>query len=91
MIELFTANTPNGKKISIMLEEIGFKYKLTKININKNVFNSLNFHFFSNNDKPFNEKKLNIKIWYDAKTLLWIKASYEKFGTWEYKISEVKY
>ena len=35
MIELFTANTPNGKKISIMLEEIGFKYKLTKININK--------------------------------------------------------
>lgn len=62
-----------------------------KININKNVFNSLNFHFFSNNDKPFNEKKLNIKIWYDAKTLLWIKASYEKFGTWEYKISEVKY
>ena len=35
MIELLTANTPNGKKISIMLEEINFKYKLTKININK--------------------------------------------------------
>ena len=35
MIELLTANTPNGKKISIMLEEIGFVYKLTKININK--------------------------------------------------------
>ena len=26
MIELLTADTPNGKKISIMLEEIGFKY-----------------------------------------------------------------
>ena len=35
MIELLTANTPNGKKISIMLEEINFKYKITKVNINK--------------------------------------------------------
>ena len=35
MIELLTANTPNGKKISIMLEEINFDYKITKININK--------------------------------------------------------
>ncbi len=35
MIELLTADTPNGKKISIMLEEINFKYKVTKINIFK--------------------------------------------------------
>ena len=35
MIELLTANTPNGKKVSIMLEEIGYEYKLTKIDINK--------------------------------------------------------
>ena len=35
MIELLTANTPNGKKVSIMLEEINFDYKITKININK--------------------------------------------------------
>ncbi len=35
MIEVLTANTPNGKKITIMLEEIGFNYKITKININK--------------------------------------------------------
>jgi len=34
VIELFYANTPNGKKISIMLEEIGFEYKVTKINLN---------------------------------------------------------
>ena len=34
MIELFSANTPNGKKISIMLEEIGYKYKLIPIDIN---------------------------------------------------------
>ena len=35
MIELLTANTPNGKKISIMLEEINYKYKITKVYINK--------------------------------------------------------
>ncbi len=35
MIELLTANTPNGQKISIMLEEIKFDYFITKININK--------------------------------------------------------
>jgi len=35
VIELLTADTPNGKKISIMLEEIGYKYKVTKIDINK--------------------------------------------------------
>ena len=33
MIELFSANTPNGKKISIMLEEIGYEYNVTKIDI----------------------------------------------------------
>ena len=35
MIELLTADTPNGKKISIMLEEINFDYKVTKVNIYK--------------------------------------------------------
>jgi len=33
VIELLTADTPKGKKISIMLEEIGFEYKVTKINL----------------------------------------------------------
>ena len=35
MIELFTADTPNGWKISIMLEEIDFDYKITKVNLNE--------------------------------------------------------
>tara|TARA_B100000674_G_scaffold112578_1_gene83933 strand:+ start:95 stop:721 length:627 start_codon:yes stop_codon:yes gene_type:complete len=34
VIELFSANTPNGKKISIMLEEIGYDYKVTIVDIN---------------------------------------------------------
>ena len=35
MIELFSANTPNGKKISIMLEEIGYEYEVKKVDIDK--------------------------------------------------------
>ena len=35
MIELFYASTPNGRKISIMLEETKIKYKITQINLNK--------------------------------------------------------
>ena len=35
MIELFSANTPIGKKISIMLEEIGYDYKVTKVDLDK--------------------------------------------------------
>ena len=41
MIELFYASTPNGRKISIMLEEIKFDYKITEINLSKgDQFNS---------------------------------------------------
>ena len=36
MIELFSADTPNGKKISIMLEEIGCEYKVTKVDLGNN-------------------------------------------------------
>jgi len=35
VIELFSADTPNGKKIGIMLEEIGFKYKVVKVDLGK--------------------------------------------------------
>ena len=35
MIELLSADTPNGKKIGIMLEEIKCDYKVTKVNIYK--------------------------------------------------------
>ena len=35
MIELFYSPTPNGRKVSIMLEEIKIKYKITLINLGK--------------------------------------------------------
>jgi len=36
MIELYTWSTPNGRKVSIMLEEIGLPYNVHAINIGKN-------------------------------------------------------
>tara|TARA_S200000501_G_scaffold350288_1_gene367156 strand:+ start:513 stop:1142 length:630 start_codon:yes stop_codon:yes gene_type:complete len=35
VIELFSSDTPNGKKIAIMLEEIGLNYKVTKVDLDK--------------------------------------------------------
>ena len=35
MIELFSSDTPNGKKITIMLEEVGCDFQVTKIDLSK--------------------------------------------------------
>ena len=35
MIDLYTWHTPNGRKVSIMLEEIGIPYEVHSINIAK--------------------------------------------------------
>ena len=64
MIELLTANTPNGKKISIMLEEINFDYKVTKINIYKDEQFKSEFKKLS----PFS--KTPVIIDHDTKTSL---------------------
>ena len=31
-------------------------------------------------------KKLNTDVWYDEKTLNWVKASFNKKGKWEYRL-----
>jgi len=51
VIELFTADTPNGWKISIMLEEIKLDYKVTKINLSEGEQHKEEFKKIS----PFNK------------------------------------
>ena len=58
MIELFTADTPNGKKVSIMLEEIGFDYKVTKVDISKDEQFKPEFVKLS----PFSKRKIKKKF-----------------------------
>jgi len=47
VIELFYASTPNGRKISIMLEEIKFDYKVTEIDLSKGEQFNLDFRKIS--------------------------------------------
>ena len=50
MIDLYTWSTPNGRKISILLEELNVKYKVFPINIMK-IYSLRNFLKISPNNK----------------------------------------
>ena len=52
---------------------------------NKN-YDTLHFNFSSSDKKLSKNKKLNTDIWYDEKTLNWVKASFNKKGKWEYRL-----
>jgi len=53
MIELWTWNTPNGRKISAALEEMGLPYKVVPVNISKDEqFNPAFLAFSPNNRIP---------------------------------------
>ena len=69
----------------IMPQKVKFLGKKEVILFNKK-YKALKFHFLSNDNKPMNKKKINFNVWYDEKTLLWLKMSYEKLGQWEYRL-----
>ena len=50
MIDLYTWSTPNGRKISILLEELKVEYKVCPINITKNEQFNENFLKISPNN-----------------------------------------
>ena len=49
-------------------------------------YNTLHFNFSSTDKKLTKDKRLNTDVWYDEKTLNWVKASFKKSGNWEYKL-----
>jgi GST-like protein len=51
MIELYTWSTPNGRKVSIMLEEIGLPYTVHPVNIRKDEQFAPDYLAFSPNGK----------------------------------------
>jgi len=51
MIDLYTWNTPNGRKVSIMLEEIGLSYNVRPVDIGKGEQHSPEFLKISPNNK----------------------------------------
>ena len=60
------------------------------VKLGKKNYKTLHFNFSSADKKLAKDKKLNTDVWYDEKTLYWIKASFKKKGKWEYKLSSIK-
>tara|TARA_B100001996_G_C18603509_1_gene570846 strand:- start:483 stop:1172 length:690 start_codon:yes stop_codon:yes gene_type:complete len=84
----------NSKQISpisgrIINQKVRFLGK-KNILINGKEYNALHFHFLSDDNNSAEKKKLNIHVWYDSETLLWVKARYDKLGKWEYRLVEIK-
>ena len=71
------------------------KHKVTFIGkellkIGEKEYKSLHFNFSSTDKKLAKDKRLNTDIWYDEENLTWIKASFNKKGRWEYKLSTLE-
>ena len=81
MIELFTANTPNGKKISIMLEEIKFDYKVTLIDISQDEQFKPEFKKLSPFSKipVIKDHKNNVSLFESGAILVYLGEQSEKF------------
>ena len=54
--------------------------------INNEVYTALKFNFFSSDPSLSKDRKLNTEVWYDEKSLMWLKTSFEKTGYWEYRL-----
>jgi len=73
----------------IIKQKVTFLGKKT-IEVNGKKYDTLHFNFSSTDKKLAKDKKLNTNIWYEEKTLNWVKASFEKKGKWEYKLVSIK-
>ncbi len=81
MIELFYSNTPNGRKISIMLEEIKFEYKITKIDLSKGEQFNINFRKISPLSKipAIIDHKNNVSLFQSGAILIYLAELSGKF------------
>ena len=81
MIDLYTWSTPNGRKISILLEELKVDYKVTSINIMKNEQFSESFLKISPNNKipAIVDNENNISLMESGAIMLYLAEKYNKF------------
>ena len=61
-----------------------------EINIGDKTYKTLHFKFKSSDETLPESKKLNTDVWYEEDTYLWVKASFEKTGYWEYRLKIYK-
>ena len=81
MIELFYSDTPNGRKISIMLEEIKFDYKITEINLSKGEQFDLEFRKISPLSKipAITDHKKKVSLFQSGAILIYLAELSGKF------------
>ena len=75
----------SGRIIEQKVEFLGKK----EIELNGKIYEALHFKFLSSDETLPDNKKLNTDIWYDAKTLIWLKAQFIKQGNWEYRLKKL--
>ena len=69
----------------IIKQKVTFLGKET-IKIGDKSYSTLHYNFSSTDKKLKKDKKLNTDVWYDEKTLNWVKATFNKKGKWEYRL-----
>tara|TARA_Y100001949_G_scaffold26690_1_gene19722 strand:- start:339 stop:917 length:579 start_codon:yes stop_codon:yes gene_type:complete len=69
---------------SVKKQKVKFLGK-ENITLYGNNYSTLHFKILSSENLP-DDKKINLDIWYDEKTLLLLKVSYQKLGLWEYRL-----
>jgi len=60
------------------------------LSIGNKTYNTLHYNFSSTDKKLGKDKKLNTDVWYDEKTLNWVKAKFKKKGDWEYRLIKIE-
>jgi len=57
-----------------------------KLNLYGKSYDALRFNFSSSDENLNDNKKLNTDVWYEEKSNIWLKASFDKTGHWEYRL-----
>ncbi len=73
----------------IIYQKVKFLGKETIV-IDGKDYKTLHFNFSSTDKKLGKDKKLNTDIWYEEKTLNWVKASFKRKGNWTYKLVSIE-
>ena len=83
MIDLYSSATPNGRKVTIMLEELGIKYNTITINLDKKEQFSEQFSKISPSNKipVIVDKENKQTIFESGAILLYLAKKYNKFLT----------
>ena len=76
----------SGRIIEQKVEFLGKE----EITLGDKTYKTLKFNFSSTDPSLAKDKKLNIDIWYEEDTYLWLKAAFDKTGYWEYRLKDFK-